>query len=167
MQWHRSRAAWLALGLVVGLTAGGFLPHAPMHAIGTDRTEGLAMCTVPLDNDLEGVFFLDFITGQLGGLVLNPTNGQFAGAYQHTVMGDLQVDASKNPRYTLLAGGAALRPAGVQQFAPSVVYVAEATTGNIAAYAIPFNRSNLNMGRSGMQTLQLLQMSPFRAAAVR
>jgi hypothetical protein len=46
----QNRAAWLAVGALLGLAAGIFLPHSPAHAVATDRIGDFAIATGPLDD---------------------------------------------------------------------------------------------------------------------
>src|SRR5438105_1257650 len=70
------RAAWLVVGLVAGLGVSSFWPHEAAYAT-TDRSTQFAMCSGPvggfvgLTNPIDGVFTLDFLTGDLKWAVLN------------------------------------------------------------------------------------------------
>lgn len=160
-----SRTAWLAIGLIAGLVLGGLWPDTPLHAVATDRNETFAMASVPLDADVEAVFFLDFLTGNLRGRVLNRV-GAFTIFYEHNVMQDLQIAAGKNPRFLMVTGTANLqRRGGSMQLGQSVLYVGEVTTGNVAAYAIPWNNAARNAARPIQQNVVPLDMTKFRVAA--
>ena len=98
----QNRAAWLAAGVLLGLVAAGWLPHSPAHAVATDRLGDFAIATGPLDSDLEAIYFLDCLTGDLRAAVLNPYTWKFYSQFQTNVIEYLGVDASKNPRYLLV-----------------------------------------------------------------
>ncbi len=51
--------------LLIGIVLGGFLPHIPLHAVATDRGETYIIATGLLDTDVEAVYFLDCLTGDL------------------------------------------------------------------------------------------------------
>ena len=112
-----------------------------LHGVATDRYENFAIATGPLDGEVEAVYFLDFLTGDLKAAVLNINNGKFNAFFSYNILQDLGVDAAKNPRYLMVTGVADLRRIGGSNVQPSasVVYVAELTTGRIAAYAVPWN----------------------------
>lgn len=161
-------AAWLAAGVLVGLAAGRLLPHAPAHAMATDRQENFAIATGPVDEEMEAVFFLDFLTGELKAAVLSPITGKFNALYQAQIAGDLGVDASKNPKYLLVTGLAQLRRGGGQiQPGASVVYVAELTSGKVAAYAVPWSRGAANSNIPIKANLVPLDSMQFRTAVIR
>jgi hypothetical protein len=162
------RFVWLGVGLVVGLILCGFWPQAPLHAVATDRTETFAVATCFVDDGIEAVCFLDFLSGDLGAVVLGRQGRAFGAFYVYSgaqLMNDLGVDPSKNPQYLLATGAADMRGgSGATQPAPSVIYVAEVTTGNVAAYAIPWSRAAFSSGRIiGPTTLLPLAKARFRA----
>ncbi len=160
-----SRTTWLVIGLIAGLVIGGFWPDSPLHAVATDRNDTFAMATGPLDDDIEAVFFLDFLTGDLRVAVLNRM-GAFTIFYEHNVMQDLQVNPAKKPRFLMTTGMATLQRRGAaMQMGRSVVYVAEVTTGNVAAYGVPWSNAARNGNRPMRNPLQPLDATKFRAAA--
>ncbi len=139
---RHNRLAWLGIGLVGGLILGGFWPESPYHAVATDRFETFAMATGPVDEDIEAVYFLDFLTGDLRAVVLSKQGNVFHAFFTYNVINDLGVDPSKNPRYMMVTGVADLRRGGARmQPSRAVVYVAEITSGRVAAYAIPWASS--------------------------
>jgi hypothetical protein len=164
-----AKYAWLGCGLVLGLVVGGFLPHAPLHAVATDRHENFALATGIMDNGIEGVFFLDSLTGNLQGAVINPIRGAIGVTYSRNVQADMKVDLSKSPKFMMVTGQMEVRgPGGAGQYAQTVIYIAEATSGMIACYAMPFNRAALNNSVGGASSdFILLFAGPFRAAVVR
>jgi hypothetical protein len=130
----------VAVGAVLGLMLGRLWLPERVQALTSLADESFAVCTVPLGG-VEGFFILDFETGDLSGGVINPATGRFSGAYKHNVLQDLGFKAgqAKNPRFLLVAGAAELQTGGNNQFAPSVLYVTDSSTGVTAAYGIPFN----------------------------
>jgi len=133
------------LTLLIGIGLGGFLPHIPLHAVATDRAETYLIATGLLDADVEAVYFLDCLTGDLFAAVPGKTSGGFTGMYRYNVLKDLQIDLAKNPHFLMVTGLADLRSATSRGYGgASVVYVAETTTGKAVAYAIPWDRSRWN-----------------------
>ncbi len=163
---HR-RGVWLLAGLVVGLAAGALLPHAPLHAVATDRQENFAIATGPLDESVEAIFMLDFLSGTLKAYAINTVTGKFTGYFERTILNDLGIDASKNPKYLVVTGGANLRRSGSIQPSASVCYVAELTSGKMAAYAIPWSRGQSNATQPVRGTFLILDVVQFRTNVVR
>lgn len=142
----------LGLGLLIGSWAtwawgpsGSFVfPETALHATATDAGETMSMATGQVQDGMEGVFFLDFLTGDLQCWVMSGRTGQMAGYFKHNVILDLGIEEGrKNPRYLMVTGLAPMRaPGGLGAFRPadSLVYVADAHSGNFAVYAIPWNR---------------------------
>jgi hypothetical protein len=138
-----SRTAWLAAGLVLGLGVSYFWPHEPAYA-NTDRSSQFAMCTGPvggfigLTNPIDGVFTLDFLTGDLKGAVLNLQSGLFTSYYYRNIVQDFGLDPKTEPRYSIVTGNAQLQGRGGVTFASGVVYVAELNSGRVIVYGFPY-----------------------------
>lgn len=135
----RRPMATLLAGLVLGFIAGILLPDAPVHAVATDRYENFAICTIPLDSNLEAVCVLDSLTGDLKGYVISPQRAVFTVMYHRNIVGDFQdLVAAKNPRFLMVSGGARIVPRGgaLQRGIQSALYIAELTTGEINAYGM-------------------------------
>ena len=111
------------------------LPQA--HAMSSLAYQSFAVCTTPVDANTEGLFILDFETGDLTGGVLSP-NGKFASTYRHNVLEDLGIEIGtvKNPRFMIVPGMAKVG-AGSARMAQSVLYVTDSATGVTVAYGIP------------------------------
>lgn len=163
-----NRVAWLAAGVLLGLGAGGWLPHAPLHATATDRQDNFSIATGHLDDEVEAVFFLDFLTGNLKAAAISGISGKFNALYEVNILNVLGVDVTKNPKYLMVTGLAQLRRSGggVQPGA-SVVYVAEVTSGKVAAFGVPWSRAAANSNQPIKAALIPLDVVQFRTAAVR
>jgi hypothetical protein len=162
------RLVWLGMGLVGGLILCGVWPQTPLHAVATDRTETFAVATGFVDDGIEAVYFLDFLTGDLSAVVLGRQGRGFVAMYRYNVTADLKVDPAKNPKYMMVTGAADTRRGTVGRvlLSPSVVYVAEVTTGNVAAYAIPWERALYTAGGViGTKPMVPLAVTRFRATA--
>ena len=114
---------------------------APLLAASASATDTMAIATGPISQDAEGIFFLDFITGDLQCLVYYPRARAFGARYFANVLPQLG-GAGKNPRYIMVTGSAvAPFSTGGAQPGNSLVYVADATSGMFAAYAVPWDRN--------------------------
>jgi hypothetical protein len=164
---RQNRLVWLAFGLLAGLVIGGALPDTPLHAVATDRIETFAMATGPVDDDIEAVFFLDFLTGNLRAVVLGRQGKGFTAFYEYNaVFSDLGIDPNKTPKFMMVTGVANLRRGGgAVQPSRAIVYVAEVTSGKMAAYAIPWSSQMYATGRVIRQPLIPLAVTPFRPAS--
>jgi hypothetical protein len=155
--------AWLTVGLVGGWLLCSTMAPQPLDAVASDRMDTFAMATGPVDADFEAVYMLDFLTGDLVAAVLGKNTRAFTARFDGNVMRDLQIDPSKNPKFLMVTGMANIRRGGSQlQPSASVLYVAEVTTGRIAAYAIPWSASLHNAGKPMQQPLVLIASAPFR-----
>lgn len=163
----RSRLVWVALGLAVGLLVSGLWPHVPLHAVGNDRFDTFAIATGPLDADVEAIYFLDFLTGDLRAAAINPRMGKFNAFFQVNILQAMSIDVAKNPKFLMITGVSSLRRGAGPQWGSSVVYVAETTTGVIGAFATPWAPQVANAGKTMTAPMVMLDMAKFRTAAVR
>lgn len=176
-----NRPFWLVAGLCLGLTIGlattaGVLlgsrqgadgspqmaaqasfNEIKLHAMGAMGSETMAVTTGPVDEEAEGVFFLDFLTGDLQCFVMNPRAGKFTGWFKTNVVKDLPVEKGKKPAYIMVTGAwNPTRGGGNARPAQSVVYVCDTNTGVFAAYSFPWVKgtsSTLQTQASPMITL--------------
>lgn len=167
-----SRWMWAAAALLVGLLAGvnltGWLPRTPVLASATHGENSFAVCTADLDEDVEGVFFLDFLTGDLKAGVLSMQSGKFMTAYERNVTGDF-ARGVKNPRFLMVSGRANLRRGAGPQPMPgrAVIYVAEINSGIVAAYGLPWSASRASATTPLKSEIVLLDRTKFRTRAIR
>jgi len=160
-RWTKEHPYWsLVVGMGLGLLVGvGMLvgvlttvmidngrafvrPETHLHASGSDSGDTMAIATGPIAEGVEGVFFLDFLTGDLSGWVLNRRNGRIGGLYKYNVIGDLGVVPGKKQKFLMVTGAAVMTRGGSQsRAADCIVYVADQNTGNFAAYGLAVNRS--------------------------
>ena len=143
----------IGLGLLIGigLLAGAAVtaslnPFAaletPLQALATHGGDSMAIATGPIDEGVEGVFILDYITGELTCQVLNPRTGTLAGLYKRTITQDLGVEVGKQPKYLMVTGAIEIRQnIGNVKPADSLVYIADANTGRYACYMLPWNKA--------------------------
>ncbi|MFM7845565.1 MAG: hypothetical protein ACKOBW_12235 [Planctomycetota bacterium] len=182
LRWlkKRSRLAF-ASGLSVGLLIGaGMLvgawatrvqtpaqlpfPSFPLpsqvNAAGSHGGLSFAMCTGPIYEGIEGLFILDYLSGEIQCWVPNGRSGMLGGLYKHNVMVDLGVEAGSNnkPSFVMVTGAFSLRSgfAGNVRPAECVLYVGDVNTGAWVAYMIPWDRTIANMG--SMQAGKLVKV---------
>jgi hypothetical protein len=107
----------------------------------------MAVATGQISNDAEGVFFLDFLTGDLQCLVYYPRNGTFGARFVANVAPQLGA-SGKNSQYIMVTGFARTNAtAGGARPGQSLVYVTDSSRGVFAAYAVPWDRTAEASGR--------------------
>jgi hypothetical protein len=167
----RTRPACLATGLAVGLIVGmniqGIWPNAPLHASATHGLDKFAIATGLVDGGVEALYFLDYLTGDMRAAVMNPKTGKFNSFFTRNIAADFG-GAGRNSGYLMVTGSADM-PRGTAnfQYARSIVYVAEASTGSVAAYTIPWNSSSQAAGKPQYGEFRPLDVAQFRTAFVR
>ncbi len=164
-------AAMMVLGVFVGaIVAAAWLGASQGSLVRATATHGennFAIATGPADNGIEAFYFLDFLTGDLRAAVISRRTFKFAALFERNIQGDFSAP-TKNPKYLMVTGVADLpRGSGNSQIGSSLVYVAEATTGQVCAYALPFSSSLNNAGKPQRGTLELVASGTFRTTAVR
>jgi hypothetical protein len=161
----------LVVGLALGaaLTAGlhGIVTTPRAFATATHGADNFAIATGLVDDGIEALYFLDFLTGDLRAAVVSRRNGEFTGFFQYNVMADFDQIADA-PRFLMVTGQADLpRGRGPTQIGKSLVYVAEATSGQVFAYALPFDSTMNAAGKGQVGTFVRVGGGSFRDAFVR
>jgi len=166
----------VGIGMLVGaLVSSAGRDAAPLalretilNATATHSAKTMAMATGVIDTDVEGLFVLDYLTGELQCYVLYPRIGQFGGVFKHNVIADLGVQQGKEPNFVMVTGQALFtRGAATATPAGCVVYVADANTGNFAAYTIMWNRTMFRANAPQQGTFTLLQVGKARTVGIR
>ncbi len=143
------------------------LPPIDLHASGASSNDAFAICTGMIDEQVEGVFMLDFLTGDLQCLVLNPRTGKFNGQFAINVIKVLGVDQQKKPRYLMVTGSVGwIGMAGITRPASAVCYVVDANTGAYAALGLPWNFTKAQAGVPQGGTFNVLGFGRARNVAI-
>lgn len=170
-RFFRSRSAYLGVGLVSGLVIGlnveGLWPSMPLHAAATHGIDKFAIATGLVDNSVEALYFLDFLTGDMRAAVINPKTCKFNAFFTRNIAADF-AGAGRTSGYLMVTGSVNM-PRGTNnfQYAQSIVYVAEASTGQVAAYTIPWNSTQHAAGVTQYGEFRPLDVRQFRTAFVR
>jgi hypothetical protein len=176
-------SAGLALGLAIGgaMTAGVLLGRASHPAAGfpsleelklaamaTHGSDSFAVATGPIDENVEGLFTLDFLTGDLQCYVINNRTGTPGGFFKANVNNDLSVERGKKPSYLLVTGQFAFAATySNQRPANTIVYVVDANTGDVACYTFPWTRAASNIPQGQSAPMNLVAKWKTRSVAVR
>jgi hypothetical protein len=132
------------VGYLVGryaAPAGGLAwPESVLQASATESSDSMAIATGMIADGVEGLFVLDFVTGNLQVWVINPLSGAWGGLYTRNVAADLGTQQGKAPKYLMVTGQAAFRSntSNVRP-AQSILYIADSTSGQFIAYMLPWN----------------------------
>ena len=166
-----NHAATMVLGIFVGaVVAAAWLGVGQGSLVQATATHGegnFAIATGPASNAIEAFYFLDFLTGDLRAAVVSRRNGQFTALFERNIQADFGAP-SKNPKYLMVTGAADLpRGSGNSQLGTSLIYIAEAKTGQVCSYALPFNTSLNAAGKPQRDELILVASGSFRTTAVR
>jgi hypothetical protein len=108
----------------------------PALAVGATQNDKILICTGPVDENGEVAYVLDALTGDLKGFTMH-NSGKFSASFHRNIMSDFGLDKSKStPQFTMVTGAERFTRRGTATPANSVLYVAEATSGKMAAYTV-------------------------------
>ena len=150
--------AGMAIGLAIGgaMTAGVVLGRRTaqpvagaanlsdmrLKAMASHGNDSFAVATGVIDDEVEGLYTLDFLTGDLQCYVVNPRNGALGGWFKTNVSKDMMLEGSKKPNFLLVTGTIQVQGAsGNARPAGCLCYVVDGNTGNVAAYSFPWGKS--------------------------
>jgi len=170
--WWQGGSAVLVLGVAIGLAVGlnvrGLWPNVPLHATATHSSERFAIATGPVDASVEAIYVLDYLTGELGAAVINNQLGRFMSVFSYNIAGDFNVTDVKNPKFLMVTGLADVpRGYGRNIQTRSVVYIAEASSGQVAAYAIPWTQTYQSARKPQTGSFLPIDKINFRTAPIR
>lgn len=166
-----NHASLLIVGMVVGaaLSAGwrGVTSIERAHATATHGADNFAIATGLVDDGIEALYFLDYLTGDLRAAIISRRTGEFSGFFEYNVLGDF-VGMSDSPNFLMVTGQADLpRGRGPTQISKSLIYVAEATSGQVYAYVLPYSSTLNAAGKPQSGTFLRVGGGYFRDAFVR
>jgi hypothetical protein len=144
-------------------TPPGWPQGLPLNATTAASSETMAIATGRIDDDVDGLYTLDFLTGELQCFVLNPRTGKFVGWFKTNVTIHLPVEKGKKPQYLLATGD--WQPTGfatTQRPCGSVCYVADANTGMVMPYYFPWVKGAATTGLTQSTPLLTLE-GPLKA----
>ena len=172
-----SAASLLAIGILGGCLVTRWtqpplmlVPEISVQATGAAHSDTIAAATGPIDDKVEGLFTLDFLTGELQCAVLytyGPNINTFGGIYRINVVEHMQIEATKKPNYLLLTGFANYAGGRSNRVGASVVYVVDANTGNFAAYGVPWIPNAASRGTPQVGSLIPINTGTSRLAPIR
>ena len=151
-------------------------PNTPLHAVATDRADNFALATGFVDDGIEAVYYLDFLTGSLRAAVLSNQSRGFQAFYETNIHADMAaamassgIQAPQKPSYMMVTGLADIRRMGAQRVRPgsAVLYVAESNTGFVLVYVVPWSPEMHSANQIHTDKLQVWAGGQFSAAMIR
>ncbi len=139
------------------------IPSNILHAATADSGKSMAIATAQVYEDAEGLFLLDFLTGDLHCWVINRLNPRtHIGLFKSNVTEALGIEKGKAADY-ILATARYSPVGGAAGPADCICYVADCNSGKVAAYSLLFDRTNARRGREPqIGELSLLSVAPAR-----
>ncbi len=124
----------------------------------------MSIATGRIDNDVEGLFILDHLTGNLIVYVLNARSGQAGAIYRTNVLNDLGAQGKADAELLMVTGSfdfTSIRRTGQDRYAQCICYVAESSSGHVAGYTFAFNPTVASRGEP--QTGAIVKVFDFTA----
>ena len=155
-------------------TRSGFqLPETLLNATATQSTDTFAVATGPVSDDMEGLFTLDYLSGDLRCFLLNSkVIGAWGGLYEYNVINDLGLQPGKTPKFLMVtgmgnfSGRTGATSAIAKNLGGSLVYIVDANTGNFAVYGVPIDRNMANRGLAQSGNLVRLALGKAKGVEV-
>jgi hypothetical protein len=166
-----NHAALLVLGIFVGVIAAigwfGLGQEIRIQATATHGEANFAIATGFVDPEIEAFYFLDFLTGDLRAAVVSRRTAAFVAFFEKNILEDFGT-VPKNPKFLMVTGVANIpRGQAPFQIGQSFIYIAEASSGTVNAYALPWNASLNNKGEPQRGGFVRVAGGAFRTAFVR
>lgn len=139
------------------------LPPELLHASSsTHGTTNLAVATGRVSDEADGVYFLDYLTGNLQCWVYYPRWQAFGAKFETNVWA--QMPGGKNAEYLLVTGDTTTDVASSTNARPAgcLAYVVDVKSGTFAAYNMPFFRGAEFSGQMQMGQLIFVGGGQFR-----
>lgn len=164
----------VSFGMVLGLIAGPWVQNhsfeatasASMNRMLDSAAAGkkVGLATGLIDDGVEGLFALDYETGNLFCWIINPRNGQPMGQFTATVPTDMGLGVGGDNDYVLTTGRMLFQGGRGNNQRPvnCVAYVAEGNSGKVIGYSLSWNQAQANRNNG-----QVGNLVPFFSSTVR
>jgi hypothetical protein len=149
-------------------SARAFLPNLEelrLQASTAHGSDTFAIATGQVDEETEGLFTLDFVTGDLNCFVINSRNPSTMAGRFMTNVNDAKIFGAKRgkkPNFLIATGsfqgGAS---SGGARPAQCICYVVDANSGEVAAFGFPWNRAVTTSG--GIQSTPMIPLGKWSA----
>ena len=150
-------------GYWLGLSQRSATPWLDLKQVSTAASgQNMAVATGAVSDDAEGVFFLDYLTGDLQCLVCYPRSGAFGARYYTNVQQHMP-SSGKNAQYLMVTGGAVSnRTSSNLKPANCLVYVTDVNSGTFAAYTVPWSKTAESSSQAQLGALVFVGGGPIR-----
>jgi hypothetical protein len=143
-----------------------WLEQRYLNATASHGADTMAIATGPID-DSEGLFVLDYLTGELTCYVLNSRSGKFDAGFKSNVIQALGVEPAKKPKYLMVTGAANFpRGIGGSKLGQCAIYVVDSNTGHFGVWGVPFSRQAAATGNAQWGPLFLINTGKARNIAL-
>ena len=112
------------------------------------RGKSLSMATGLIDENVEGLFVLDHVSGDIQCWLLSPRTGAVGGIYKANVVKDLGVEKAGDADYAMATGNFNFIGNNAGNVGPgnSICYVADTKSGKVVGYGIIYDKQAIRRG---------------------
>ena len=161
--------------LVIGVVLGAQIAtrndsQSPMKLMAETSARGknVSMATGLVDQDMEGLFILDHLNGNLQCWVINLRNNEIGGIFRTNIFDALPaLKQGADLDFVLTTGFVNFQNRGNQVPARSIAYVAEGKSGGVAGFSFQFNKAAIQRGQLQEGALELIVEGPIRDLQLR
>lgn len=137
--------AWLAIDLASAPKSQTVNEPIPivLNADTANSGKAISLATGLVDENVEGLFVLDHLSGNLQCWVINPKTGGVAAIFAASPATDMGLDKGGDTDYVMCTGGVnftARGRTGNARPANVICYVADGNSGKVVGYSLVFDR---------------------------
>ncbi len=167
--------ALTATGIVIGSNMNKEPSVDPMNlpfvlkADSSARGKGVSMATGRIDENVEGLFVLDHLTGDLQCWVLNSRNIGAAAIFKANVALNMGNEKAGDGDYVMVTGGFFFDGGNAGNVRPGqcICYVADGNSGKVIGYGLTYNRQAVLRGNTQGGALSVVCRGVTRGAVER
>jgi len=138
-------------------------PAITLQATTAQNNDVFAVASGAIDQGNEGVFFLDFLTGDLECRIISERNAKLIGVFKRNVINDVGANKKKKARYLLATSQVSfLRGANNARPGQTVIWVIDANTTKYVAYGMTWNRTSASQLQPQQGTFTVLDAGQIR-----
>ena len=130
----------------------------------TSMGKSISVATGWVTDEVEGIFVLDHLTGNLQCWVMNSRSGEVGGVFRGNITAALGLQANADPDYVIATGRFDFSNfrQGNFKYANCICYVGESSAGKILAYSFTYDPTVGARGLPQLGELNLIATIPFR-----
>lgn len=161
----------LAAGVMLGASMSTTSPSASrlkLQAATAAAGKNVSLATGLIDEEIEAIFILDHLNGNLQCWVLNVRTNEVGGVYRTNVLEAMpEIKAGSDLDFVLATGFFRFNNRGNLRPASTIAYVAEGKSGVVVGFGFQFDKAGIQRGIVQEGTLEVVCKGPIRELQLR